>query len=566
MIVPTLREVPAEAEIPSHQLMLRAGMIRKLSSGVYNYMPFGLRTLKKIENIVREEISRFGGQEILCSALLPSELWKESGRWDQMGAEMFRLSDRNEREVCLGPTHEEIFTDLVRSEIQSYKQLPMNLFQIQTKYRDERRPRFGLMRCKEFIMKDAYSFDVDEAGMDESYQDMFQAYTNIFERCSLDCSAVEADSGNMGGSGSAEFMVKSEVGEDEVLFCSSCGYAANVEKAEATPEKVEEEALCEKEEVETPAVGTIADLEKFFNVEAKKFAKTLIYCADDKTVAVVLRGDREANEVKIVNAVGGAIEFDMAPASIIKEVTDAEVGFAGPVGIKTDIVLIDNEIANGFNFITGANKTDYHLKNVNFGRDFEGTVGDFRKIEDGEPCPKCGEKVEIARGVEVGHIFKLGTKYSVSMGANYIDKDGKEKPIQMGCYGIGIGRTMAAVIEQHHDEYGITWPLALAPYEVVVVPINVKKEDHMTAAGEIYNKLAEMGAEVLLDDRNERAGVKFKDSELIGIPMRITVGKDIVNGMVEFKVRNNDEKELIAVDDIYDRIREEYKKAGMSIK
>ncbi|WBW97973.1 proline--tRNA ligase [Oceanirhabdus sp. W0125-5] len=566
MIIPTLREVPAEAEIPSHKLMLRAGLIRKLSSGIYNYMPFGLRTIKKIENIVREEISNFGGQEILCSALLPSELWKESGRWDVMGSEMFRLNDRNEREFCLGPTHEEVFTDLVRTEIKSYKQLPLNLFQIQTKYRDERRPRFGLMRCKEFIMKDAYSFDIDEDGLNKSYEDMYQAYKNIFERCSLDCSPVEADSGAMGGSGSAEFMVKSEVGEDEVVFCKSCGYAANVEKAPTVAEILDKEEMKELEEIETPDVKTIDDLEKFFNTSAKKFGKTLIYYADGKSVAVVIRGDREANEVKIKNALGGPVEFELAPPHIIKEVTGAEVGFAGPIGIKTDVLLVDLEIVELSNFITGANKTGYHTANANYGRDFEGVVGDFRKIENGEQCPKCGEEIEIARGVEVGHIFKLGTKYSESMGANYIDKEGKEKPILMGCYGIGIGRTMAAIIEQHHDEEGIKWPLAVAPYEVVVVPVNIKKEDHMKASEEIYNKLKEMGVEVLLDDRNERAGVKFKDSEIIGIPMRITVGKNITEGMVEFKLRNEAEKELISVEDVYDKVREEYRKANLFIK
>jgi prolyl-tRNA synthetase len=565
MLITTLREVPAEAEIPSHKLMLRAGMMKKMASGIYNFMPFGIRVIKKIEDIVREEMDNSGAQEFLASAIIPSELWKESGRWDVFGPEMFKLNDRNAREFCLGPTHEEVFTDIARSEIKSYKQLPLNLYQIQTKYRDERRPRFGVMRSREFIMKDAYSFDTDNEGLDISYNKMYEAYKKIFERCGLDCSAVEADSGAMGGSGSAEFMVKSEVGEDEVVFCTACDYAANMEKAPALPDMQEKEDLRELAKIETPHVRTIEELVNFFNTTAKKFGKTIIYKADDKTVAVVVRGDREVNEVKVVNAVGGAVNFELADIETIKEVTNAEVGFAGPIGIKTDILLIDKEITEMSNFITGANDTGYHYDNANFGRDFEGIVGDYRKAIEGDKCPKCGKPITIARGVEVGHIFKLGTKYSEAMGANYIDQNGKNKPLVMGCYGIGVNRTMAAVIEQHNDDNGITWPLSIAPYHVVVVPVAIKNEEQMKVAEEIYKRLKQLGVEVLLDDRKERVGVKFKDSELIGIPMRITVGKKITEGKVEFKLRNDENIQDVDIDTAIEKVKEEFIKNNMNI-
>ena len=565
MFMPTLREVPADAVITSHQLMLRAGMIRKMASGVYNQLPMGMRVFNKVQNIIREELDKKGCQEIFCSALIPSELWKESGRWDVMGEEMFRLKDRNERDFCLGPTHEEVFTDLIRQEITSYKQLPLNLYQIQVKYRDEIRPRFGVMRGRSFTMKDAYSFDIDEAGLDKSYQDMYEAYTNIFKRCELEHSAVEADTGAIGGSVSAEFMVKSEVGEDEIVFCSGCNYAANMEKATSVNEEVSTQDLKELKEIHTPNVHTIEELEKFFNKNSKEFAKTLIYVADGKTVAVIVKGNREVNETKVSNAIGSVVEFELANETTIKRVTDAEVGFAGPIGIKTDYLFIDKEVADSKNLVIGANKTDYHIENANYGRDFEGVVGDFRNVTEGDKCTKCGGTLEIARGVEVGHIFKLGTKYSESMNANFIDKDGKSKPIVMGCYGIGVERTAAAIIEQHHDENGITWPLSVAPYHVVVVPVNIKKEEHMENAIKIYEKLQQMGVEVLLDDRDERAGVKFKDSELIGIPMRITVGKDIVDNKVEFKLRKSEEKEIITLDEIEQRVKEEFEKNNVKL-
>ncbi len=558
MFMPTLKEIPADAEITSHQLMVRSGMIKKMTSGVYNQLPMGLRVFKKIEQIIREELNKKDCQEILCAALLPSELWKESGRWTAMGEEMFRLKDRTEREYCLGPTHEEAFTDIIRQEITSYKQLPLNLYQIQVKYRDERRPRFGVMRTKTFTMKDAYSFDVDDKGLDKSYQDMFDAYVSIFDRCGLENSPVQADSGAIGGSTSAEFMVKSEVGEDEVVFCSGCDYAANVERAESCNVVSEKEDMKELEEAHTPGACTIKELVEFLKTSPDKFAKTLVYEADGKTVVVVVRGDREVNEVKVSNAIGSVVEFALATDDVVRKVTNAEVGFAGPIGINADYVFIDKEIVEQRNIVVGANKTEYHIKNANYGRDFEGIVGDFRNVQEGDKCIVCGNPLEIARGVEVGHIFKLGTKYSESMNANFIDKDGKSKPIVMGCYGIGVERTAAAIIEQHNDEKGIIWPLSVAPYHVVIVPANMKNEEQISIAEKIYNDLQAMGVEVLLDDRDERIGVKFNDSELIGIPMRITVGKNINEGKVEFKFRHKEDKEIIDIEEINEKVKAEF--------
>ncbi|WP_035292602.1 proline--tRNA ligase [Clostridium sp. KNHs214] len=559
MLINTLREVPKEAELPSHQLMLRAGMMKKMASGIYNFMPLGLRVLKKIENIVREEMDNAGAQEFLASAIIPAELWKESGRWEVMGPEMFKLKDRNEREFCLGPTHEEVFTDIARNEINTYKQLPLNLYQIQTKYRDERRPRFGVMRSREFVMKDAYSFDKNYEELDVAYNKMHTAYENIFERCGLEYSCVEADSGAMGGAGSAEFMVKSEFGEDEIVFCSCCDYAANMEKAPSTPEISEKEDMKELNKIATPDVRTIDDLVSFFKTNSKKFAKTIIYEADGKVVAVMVRGDREVNEVKVKNAIGGAVEFDMASEIIVRKATNAEVGFAGPIDLKCDVLLVDEEVKNMYNFIVGGNETGYHYENVNYGRDFKGEVGDFRNVIEGDKCPRCGASLTIARGIEVGHIFKLGTKYSESMGATFIDEDGEAKPLVMGCYGIGINRTMAAVIEQNNDENGIMWPLSVAPYSVVVIPAVHKDEEQMRIAEDIYNKIKAEGIEVILDDRKERAGVKFKDADLIGIPVRITVGKKIKDGQVEFKLRKNDDLEVIKIEEVLFKVKETLK-------
>ncbi|PRR80922.1 proline--tRNA ligase [Clostridium vincentii] len=566
MLVLTLREVPTEAEIVSHKLMLRSGMMRKMASGVYNYMPLGLKVLNKIEDIVREEMNEEGAQEFLASAMLPAELWQESGRWDAYGDEMFRLKDRNQRDFCLGPTHEEVFTDIARNEIKSYKQLPVNLYQIQTKYRDERRPRFGVMRSREFVMKDAYSFDKDQEGLDLCFNKMNEAYVRIFNRCGLDAKCVEADSGAIGGSNSAEFMVKSDVGEDDVVFCNDCNYAANMEKASAIPEKSEKEDLKDVNKIETPNTKTIEDLVKLFNVSKKKFIKTLLFKADNKIIAVMVRGDREVNEVKVANFLGGVDDFNMASPQEVVLATSAAVGFAGPIGIKVDELLVDAEVSKTHNFIVGANETGYHLENVNYGRDFQGKVGDFRNVAVGEKCPECGGEITIARGTEVGHIFKLGTKYSESMKATFIDENGKQKPFVMGCYGIGITRTMASIIEQHNDENGIIWPLSVAPYHVVVVPVNIKDEEQMRIAEAIYTSLKKLGVQVLMDNRNERAGVKFKDSELMGIPMRITVGKKINEGSVEFKLRSESDNELIKIEEVCDRVKEEFEINNLKIK
>ena len=566
MLVSTLREVPAEAEIDSHKLMLRAGMIRKMAAGVYNYMPLGLKVLKNIEDIIREEMNAAGAQEFLASALLPAELWQESGRWDVYGDEMFRLKDRNNRDFCLGPTHEEVFTDIARNEIKSYKQLPVNLYQIQTKYRDERRPRFGIMRSREFIMKDAYSFDKDQAGLDLSYDKMHDAYVKIFNRCGIEAKCVAADSGAIGGSNSAEFMVKSEVGEDDVVFCSACDYAANIEKAEATPEKEQVEELLEMEKVATPDSRGIDEVSAFLNVSPKKTVKLLMFNIDGKIVGVVVRGDREVNEVKVANAANASGDIELASHEEVMRATNAETGFAGPVGLRVDLLLVDEEVSNMYNMVVGANETGYHLTGVNYGREFEGVVGDFRNVENGETCPRCGKEVTIARGTEVGHIFKLGTKYSEAMNAKFIDEDGKEKPFIMGCYGIGVTRTVASIIEQHHDENGIIWPLEVAPYHVSVVAVNSKDEDQMRIATEIYEELRAIGVDALLDDRKERAGVKFKDSELMGIPMRVTVGKKIGDGEVEFKLRAGGENETIKIEEVKDRVRAEFAKNNLKLR
>ena len=554
--VPTLREVPSEAEIASHQLMLRAGLMRKLASGVYSFLPMGYRSLRKIENIIREEMDRAGAQELIMSAILPSEAYLASGRWDVFGPEMFRLKDRNDRDFCLGPTHEEIFTDTVKSGIKSYKGLPITLYQIQTKYRDERRPRFGVIRSREFVMKDAYSFDTSEEGLDISYQKMKDAYYRIFERCGLDFIPVDADSGAMGGSGSQEFMVKSEIGEDVIAYCDSCNYAANDEKAECVVSSdADTSPMQEVEKVATPDAKTIDDLTKFFDCSEKVFVKTLLYNADGKIIAVLVRGDREVNEVKLKNLLV-CNELELASFEDVEKVTGAAVGFAGPVGLDVDIYA-DREVAIMRNFVTGANDTGYHLKNVNIDRDFKVTkVADLRHIEQGDKCPVCGQPIQIAHGIEVGHIFKLGTKYTKALDCKYIDEDGKEQYMIMGCYGIGVNRTMAAVIEQCHDENGIIWPMSVAPYHVTVVPVKVKDETQMNLAEEIYSKLLDNGIEAIIDDRDERPGVKFKDNDLIGIPLRITVGKRAEEGIVEFKERSSSEVTELTVEEAIQKVIE----------
>ena len=544
LLMPTLREVPADAEIVSHQLMLRAGYIRKLAAGVYSYLPLGLRSLHKIEQIIREEMDRAGAQELLMSALLPAEAYQASGRWEVFGSNMFRLKDRNDRDFCLGPTHEELFTQTVINEVRSYKEYPMTLYQIQTKYRDEARPRFGLIRGRELIMKDAYSFDKDEAGLDASYQKMYDAYCRIFTRLGLDFTVVDADSGAMGGSGSQEFMVKAAVGEDGIAYCDACGYAANYEKAACIPvEKAFPEGDAPMEKVATPDVHTIEELVQFFGTEPHVFAKTILYKADEKYVAVMVRGDREINEVKLKNLLGCVNDPELAAPAVVRELTHAEVGFAGPVGLDIDVIA-DLEVAQMQNFIIGANETGYHFKNVQINRDFTPTtVADVRVIEPGDKCPKCGAPVKSERGIEVGHIFKLGTKYSDALGLSYQDENGDSKVVIMGCYGIGVTRCFAAAIEQNYDENGIIMPVSIAPYHVVVVPVNAKDAEQVRIAEQIYNALQDAGVETLLDDRQERPGVKFKDADLIGIPLRIVVGKKSGEGIVEYKLRTQAEAE-----------------------
>lgn len=565
LFMPTLREVPAEAEILSHKLMLRAGLMRKQASGIYNYLPLGLKALKKVEDIIRDEMNKKDAQEIICSAIIPSELLKESGRWDVFGPEMFKLYDRGEREFCLGPTHEEVFTDIIRGTVKSYKSLPINLYQIQTKYRDERRPRFGVMRSREFVMKDAYSFDSSEESLDNSFNKMYDAYQNIFTRCNLDFAPVEADSGAMGGSGSVEFMVKSEVGEDEIVFCTNCSYGANIEKAQTFPSgEVADVSVREVEKVYTPSIKTIEELAKYLYKEPKEIAKTLLYNVNDKKVAVVIRGDRELNEVKLANHFG-ATEVSMLDENGVFDATGCEVGFAGPMGLNVDEILIDYEVADGEVFVIGANEKDYHIVNTMYKRDFDGTVGDFRNVAEGDICPKCKSPITIKRGIEVGHIFKLGTKYSEALGATFINENGKENPMLMGCYGIGVNRTMAAVIEQNSDEKGIIWPLEIAPFEALVVPVVMKDEVQVKVAEEIYNSLKGIGVDALIDDRKERAGVKFNDADLIGIPIRITVGKKASEGYVEFKLREEENSRDIKIEDVYDEVVKVFKEKGKTL-
>ncbi len=549
--MPTLREVPAEAEITGHKLMLRAGLIRKLASGIYSYLPLGQRVERKIEEIVREEMDRAGAQELLMPALLPAEAYMASGRWEIFGPSMFKLKDRNDRDFCLGPTHEELFTQTVLDNVRSYKEYPMTLYQIQHKYRDEARPRFGVIRSREFVMKDAYSFDLTEEGLNASYKAMYDAYCRIFKRLDLDFTIVDADSGAMGGSGSQEFMVKSPIGEDGIAFCEECGYAANYEKAECIPTIVD----CPKgdltlEKIHTPNVHTIDELVGFMNAKAYNFVKTILYKADDKFIAAMVRGDRDVNEVKLKNLVGCTDDLVLAEPFEVRRITNAEVGFAGPIGLDIP-VYVDKEVELMTNFIVGANETDMHYKNVNMGRDFTPEqIADIRVITANDTCPKCGKGLmKTAQGIEVGHIFKLGTKYSKALGLKAQNENGKETDVIMGSYGIGVTRCLAAAIEQHNDENGIIWPVSIAPYQAVVIPVNVRSDEQRELAEEIYNTLSDNGIEVLIDDRNERAGVKFKDSDLIGIPARIVVGKKCGDGIVEYKLRRAENAEEKTVDD-----------------
>ena len=568
--IPTLKEIPSDAEVISHQLMLRAGLIRKLTSGIYTHLPAGLKAIKKLENIIREEMNRAGALEILMPAVQPAELWEESGRWDIYGRELLRFKDRHNREACLGPTHEEVITDLVRKEIQSYKQMPINFYQIQTKFRDEIRPRFGMMRCREFIMKDAYSFDVDDAGADRSYRAMVEAYNNIFRRCGLRFRAVEADTGSIGGSFSHEFMVLAETGEDQIVNCQTCDYAANLEKAEVKGADHQttdgEETLAPLEEVETPDMRSVEEVTSFLAVSPDQLIKTLIFKSDGDVVAALVRGDHEINEAKLKNLLGSG-QIELADPGLVAEVTGAPPGFAGPIGIKGKIVA-DSAVQGMKNFVTGGNRKDLHLRNVNMDRDFQVTqFGDLRVIMPDDSCPKCGGPIRFGRGIEVGHVFKLGTKYSKAMGALFLDDQGEERPIIMGCYGIGVGRTIAAAIEQNHDKDGIIFPIPIAPFEVVILPLQMHETEVMEAAEEIYQSLSGQGMDILLDDRDLRAGGKFKDADLLGTPLRITIGtRNLKKGQVEMKMRSEPESSLIPLQEASALIGEKVQELYDSIK
>jgi prolyl-tRNA synthetase len=539
-LLPTLKETPAEAEVVSHRLMLRAGCIRKLTAGIYSYLPFGLAAIRKVENIVREEMNRAGAQELLMPMVQPADLWIETGRYEKYGPELLRFHDRHDRESCLGPTHEEVITDIARKELHSYRNLPINLYQIQTKFRDEIRPRFGLMRGREFVMKDAYSFDVSDEAAEVSYMKMYEAYKRIFTRCGLSFRAVQADSGAIGGSFSHEFMVLADTGEDTIVVCTNCEYAANMEKAVVKLVKSDQkQALGELEKVETPGKRKVDAVCDYLGIEPRQLVKTLVFKADGKPVAVLVRGDREVEEVKLKNLLGVA-DVEMADDKEVFDVTGVPTGYLGPVGVAIRTVA-DQEVAAMQNFYAGANEKNYHLKNVNFGRDFQvEAVADLRQITTDDPCPECGGKLDTTEGIEVGHVFKLGTGYSESMNATFQDTDGQGKHFVMGCYGIGVTRIVAAAIEQNHDDKGIIFPVPLAPYTVIIVNLGINDEVINTAAEKLYEDLQTAGLDVLIDDRDERPGFKFKDADLLGIPYRVTVGKNFVkNGTLEIKHRKD---------------------------
>jgi prolyl-tRNA synthetase len=558
LFLPTLKDVPAEAEVISHQLMLRAGLIRRVAAGVYSYLPLGHRVIQKVSQIIREEMNRAGGQELLLPALQPAELWQESGRWPVYGKELIRLKDRHERDFCLGPTHEEVITDLVRREIRSYRQLPLNLYQIQTKFRDEVRPRFGLMRGREFIMKDAYSFDRDDAGADDSYRKMYAAYGAIFSRCGLRYSAVEAESGAIGGSYSQEFMVLADTGEDAIAVCDACRYAANVERAEiaAAPTSQPTDLRQPLERVETPGKTSVEAVAAYLGVPPQAVVKTLLYDVDGQVIGVLVRGDRQVNEAKLAKHLrAGGLRF--ADRATIERLTGGPEGFSGPIGLSGVPLLADHEVRGMSHMVVGANTSDAHYVHAESERDFRvDHYVDVRMVSEGDPCPRCGKPLRIVRGIEVGHVFKLGTKYSEAMGATYLDADGQERPVVMGCYGIGVGRTAAAAIEQHHDTDGIVWPLPIAPLQVMVVPVNVADRRSWETAQAIHDGLEAAGIEALLDDRDERPGVKFKDADLIGLPLRVTIGKDLAQGEVELMARRVRRTIKVQVAEIVPRLRQ----------
>ena len=562
LYAPTLREVPSDADVVSQQLMLRAGFMRKTANGLYSFLPLGWRSIKKIEAIVREEMDRASAQEIMMPILQPAEIWKESGRWNAYGAEMMRINDRHDNEFCLGPTHEEMITTLVKNEINSYRQLPVNLYQIQSKFRDERRPRYGLMRSREFIMKDAYSFDVDEAGLDESYKSMYDAYTRIFTRCGLTFRPVEADSGAIGGSGTHEFMAIAEAGEADIVYCTKCDYAANIEIGKPGIMKQDEEALQELSVVDTPNASTIEAVAEMLNLPLHKTIKAVVFSIDGKVVLAIVRGDHEVNEVAVQHAVLGSVEPEMATPEELEKV-GLTAGFISPVGLKQTeefAIVVDESVMETYNVCGGANKKDAHYININPKRDFnveDIIVAPIRLITDDDVCPTCGGTLEHAKGIEVGQVFKLGTKYSEALQATFLDQNGRPNPMIMGCYGIGVSRTLAAAIEQYHDENGIIWPRAIAPFEAVIVPINAKDEALMSTSQTIYTALQDAGVDVLLDDRKDRAGVKFKDADLIGYPLRITVSKNTLeNNEVEIQIRKSGEAITCAIDSVATKVTE----------
>ena len=552
----TLRNDPAEAELVSHRLMLRAGMIYQVSTGVYSYMPLALRSLRKIEQIIREEIDAAGGQEVYMSALQPLEFWETSGRSEAMGSELFRLRDRRERPLVLAPTHEELLTYMVKANVNSYRDLPLIIYQIQTKFRDEPRPRGGLIRVREFDMKDAYSFDIDEAGLDVSYDAMAQAYRNIFSRCGLETIEVEADSGAIGGKDSSEFILVADAGEDTVLICPTGDYAANAEKAVFAKPQQDAEPLLPIEEAHTPGIKTIEELCEFLDEKPSKTLKAVFYMASDELVFVVIRGDLEVNEIKLSNVLGGVPDLRLASPEEVQE-HGLTAGSASPIGLDGIRVVADESIDMGSNFLAGANRPDYHLRNTNHHRDFKADiVTDIALAQPGDACEKCGTELVMRRGIEVGHIFKLGTRYSDVLEAHYPDESGEPHLILMGCYGIGVGRLLGAAIEQNHDENGMTLPASIAPYQVSLVALNMQNETVSESAQALYDQLRAAGLEVLFDDRNESAGVKFNDADLIGLPVRLVVSqRNIRDGVVEVKGRSSSEPETVAAADVACKVK-----------
>ena len=550
-----LQRAAEQGQIPSHQLLLKAGYIQKVAAGMYTYLPLGKRVLAKVEKIVREEMDAADGQEILMPITQPAELWEESGRWGAYGDEMFRVVDRHGREFCLGPTHEEVVTDICRQFIRSYKQLPLRLYQIQNKYRDERRPRFGLMRGREFVMKDLYSFDMDEAGLDQAYQEMYDAYSRVFSRCGLTFRPVLADSGQIGGGYTHEFMVLAENGEATIGYCDSCDYAANIEIAEAKPEPwddANDQAPLEK--IETPNIATIDDICKFLGDVPQNSIKSVLMKADDELIMVLVRGDREVNDVKVQHA-HPCLNIDMADEDFIVEKIGAHPGSLGPVGLENIPIYADLELQGRTGLACGANEDGYHFIHVNMARELPNiTYHDLRMLNEGEKCPICGGTIKTARGIEVGQVFKLGTKYSEALGATVLDENGKSVVLQMGCYGIGVSRTIAAAVEQHYDDKGLVWPKAMAPYHASLVVVNVNNEEQMAAGEELYKRLQDAGFDILMDDRKERAGVKFNDADLIGLPVRITVGKKIGDGIVEYKLRTSDDVLELTMDEVVEKL------------